>query len=58
MCLLQAFMEMQEPNVGATWKKASEGKIIVADEEKQLIQSMLHVLQDPIIRKGQKNQAF
>jgi hypothetical protein len=51
-------MEMQEPNVGATWKKASEGKIIVADEEKQLIQSMLHVLQDPIIRKGQKNQAF
>jgi hypothetical protein len=44
MCLLQDFMDMQEPNVGATWKKARKGKI-VADEEKQLCQSMLHVSQ-------------
>jgi hypothetical protein len=58
MCLLQAFMDMQEPNVGATWKKARKGKIIVADKEKQLYQSMLHVSQDPIIGTEQKNQAF
>lgn len=58
MCLLQAFMDMQEPNVGATWKKARKGKIIVADEEKQLCRSILHVSQDPIIGKGQKSQAF
>jgi hypothetical protein len=36
MCLLQAFMDMQEPNVGTTWKKARKGKNIVAYEEKQL----------------------
>jgi hypothetical protein len=36
MLLLQVFMDMQEPNVGATWKKAKKGKKIVADGEKQL----------------------
>lgn len=33
-------------------------KKIVANEEKQLCQSMFHVLQDPVIGNMQKNQAF
>ncbi len=33
-------------------------KKIVANEEKQLCQSMIRVLQDPIIGNGEKNQAF
>jgi hypothetical protein len=33
-------------------------KKIVANEEKQLCQSMFRVLQDPIIGNGEKNQAF
>jgi hypothetical protein len=34
ICLLKAFMDMQELNVGTTWKKPIKGKEPMVDEEK------------------------
>ncbi len=33
MGLLKAFMDMQKPNVGTTWKKPRKGKEPMVDEE-------------------------
>jgi hypothetical protein len=51
-------MVIEESNAETRVGKARKGKHFVVEEEKQVCRSVLHVLQDPIIANGQKNQAF
>jgi hypothetical protein len=46
-------MAIQDANFGKVKRES-----LFEEEEKQLCKSMFHISWDPIIKNGQKNQAF